>query len=42
LFNEVPGQSIMHCHRLRQGDSLSPMLFILVMVTLNPHITKVA
>jgi hypothetical protein len=40
LLNGVSGQSIMHRRGLRQGDLLSPMLFILVMDTLNLLIAK--
>jgi hypothetical protein len=42
LLNGVPGQSITHRHGLRQGDPLSPMLFILVMGILNLLIAKAA
>jgi hypothetical protein len=35
LLNGVPGDFINHQRGLRQGDSLSPMLFIIVMDALN-------
>jgi hypothetical protein len=40
LLNGIPGQSITHRRRLRQGDPFSPMLFILVMDILNLLITR--
>jgi hypothetical protein len=42
LLNGVPGQSITHRRGLRQGDLLSPMLFILVMNIINLLIAKAA
>jgi hypothetical protein len=42
LLNGVPGQSITHRRGLRQEDSLSPMLFILVIDILNLLIAKAA
>ena len=40
LLNGIPGESIKHRRGLRQGDHLSPMLFILVMDVLNRMFTK--
>lgn len=42
LLNGVPGLSIVHERGLRQGDPLSPMLFILVMEVLNCLVQKAA
>jgi hypothetical protein len=40
LLNGMPGNFIHHQRGLRQGDLLSPMLFIIVMDMLNHLITK--
>jgi hypothetical protein len=40
LMNGYPGERICHACDLRQGDPLSPMLFLLVMEALNALIRK--
>jgi mannosylglycoprotein endo-beta-mannosidase len=40
LLNGIPGDHIFHRRGLRQGDPLSPMLFILVMDVLGHMISK--
>ena len=40
LVNGAPGESIIHQRGLRQGDPLSPMLFIIVMDVLNSLVTN--
>jgi len=41
LLNGKPGQRVCHARGLRQGDPLSPMLFVLVMEVLNSFLTWV-
>lgn len=40
LLNGIPGKTILHRRGLRQGDPLSPMLFILVMDVLGHLVAK--
>jgi hypothetical protein len=41
LINGTPGDRISHARGLRQGDPLSPMLFLLIMEVLSAVIRKV-
>jgi hypothetical protein len=40
LVNGEPGERILHCRGVRQGDPLSPLLFILAMKLLHRLIKK--
>jgi hypothetical protein len=40
LFNGEPGRRILHCKRVRQGDPLSPMLFLLAIEPLHKLFRK--
>jgi hypothetical protein len=40
LVNDRPGEHIHHARELRQGDPLSPLLFVIVMEVLNALITE--
>lgn len=40
LVNGRPGERILHARGLRQGDPLSPLLFVLVMEVLNALINE--
>jgi hypothetical protein len=42
LMNGIPGRKIFHKQGLRQGDSLLPMLFIMVMNVLRHMVSKAA
>ena len=40
ILNGSPGRRICHARGLRQGDPLSPLLFVIVMETLNALLKK--
>jgi hypothetical protein len=42
MLNGTSGEAITHKRGLHQGDPLSPMLFILIMDTLNLMVSKAA
>lgn len=42
IVNGVPGRSFMHAQGLRQGDPISPLLFVIAMDVLTRVISKAA